>query len=135
MAATKRFLVQLLGRKTPLQQSSALRSHEALRTAKVNISFLEDGVRQLVNVQTACLCPEVCRGVVFVGDAQLGSGQLGQMCMCLGRKCLLGGVLARMPEVNLALTALAGQVRQQGVFDNLLAEDGLFARMMERQIA
>jgi ATP-binding cassette subfamily B protein len=29
----------------------------------------------------------------------------------------------------------AGQVRQQGGFDNLLAEDGLFARMMERQIA
>jgi len=29
----------------------------------------------------------------------------------------------------------AGQVRQQGGFDTLLAEDGLFARMMERQIA
>jgi ATP-binding cassette subfamily B protein len=29
----------------------------------------------------------------------------------------------------------AGQVRQQGGFDDLLAEDGLFARMMERQIA
>ncbi|MFM7734054.1 MAG: ATP-binding cassette domain-containing protein, partial [Cyanobium sp.] len=29
----------------------------------------------------------------------------------------------------------AGQVRQQGGFETLLAEDGLFARMMERQIA
>lgn len=29
----------------------------------------------------------------------------------------------------------AGQVRQQGGFDTLMTEDGLFARMMERQIA
>ena len=43
--------------------------------------------------------------------------------------------LSTIRHADQILVLQGGQVRQQGGFDTLLAEDGLFARMMERQIS
>lgn len=43
--------------------------------------------------------------------------------------------LSTIRHADRIMVLQAGQVRQQGCFDTLMAEEGLFARMMERQIA